>query len=44
MTKQPLIVGIDPGATAGYAVLDINGKVLIKKRTSISKAVNLNFE
>jgi len=28
MSKQLLIIGIDPGATAGYAVLDINGKLL----------------
>jgi predicted RNase H-like nuclease (RuvC/YqgF family) len=28
MEKQWVIVGLDPGTTAGYAVLDINGKLL----------------
>ena len=37
--KPLLIVGIDPGITAGYAVLDINGKI-IKVRSS--KQLDLN--
>ncbi len=28
MGRQPIIVGIDPGTTLGYAVLDVSGNVI----------------
>lgn len=37
--RELLIVGIDPGTTAGYAVLDTNGNVL---KTRSSKLLELN--
>jgi len=37
--KKLLIVGIDPGITAGCAILDINGKLI---RLFSSKDFNLN--
>ena len=39
MTKEPLIVGIDPGITTAYAVLDTKGS-LIKLKSS--KKLNLS--
>ena len=38
-SKPLLIIGIDPGTTLGYAVLDINGKLI---KISSSKILNLN--
>jgi hypothetical protein len=41
MHKKPLlIVGIDPGTTIGYAVLDTEGKII---KVSSSKQFNLNY-
>lgn len=39
MEKQLLIVGIDPGATLGYAVLDLEGNPL---KIASSKQLNIN--
>lgn len=39
MTKEPLIVGIDPGITTAYAVLDTKGNLI---RLKSSKKLNLS--
>jgi hypothetical protein len=37
--KKPIFIGIDPGTTTGYAVLDLDGKLI---KTGSSKQVGLN--
>src|SRR3989344_8660331 len=42
--QEPLILGIDPGTTVGYALLDINGNVLaVKSKKGISLGALIFF-
>ncbi len=39
--KQPIIIGLDPGTTLGYAVLDIDGNIIAVKSSRQHRISNL---
>ena len=44
MKNQPIIIGIDPGTTTAYAILDLSGNILALKSSKQLKSSELIFD